>query len=131
MIEEIEISSEKKYQMIDITDRIERVVKQSQMENGLVFIFTPHSTAAVVITEDEPGLKQDWLNFLNKIISGFDFEHNKIDDNADSHILSGLIGQGKTLLLEKGQLVRGIWQQIFLVELDGPRSRKVMIKVLG
>ena len=117
--------------MIDITDRIEKVVKQSQKENGLVFIFTPHSTAAVALTEDEPGLKQDWLDFLNEIISGFDFEHNKIDDNADSHILSGLIGQGKTLILEKGQLIRGAWQQIFLVELDGPRSRKVMIKILG
>jgi len=131
MIKEIEISSNQRYQMIDITDRIEKVVKQSQKENGLVFIFTPHSTAAVALTEDEPGLKQDWLDFLNEIISGFDFEHNKIDDNADSHILSGLIGQGKTLILEKGQLVRGAWQQIFLVELDGPRSRKVMIKILG
>jgi len=131
MIKEIEISSNQRYQMIDITDRIEKVVKQSQKENGLVFIFTPHSTAAVALTEDEPGLKQDWLDFLNEIISGFDFEHNKIDDNADSHILSGLIGQGKTLILEKGQLIRGAWQQIFLVELDGPRSRKVMIKILG
>jgi len=63
------------------------------------------------------------------LVSGFDFQHNRIDNNADSHILSGLVGQGKTLLLKDGNLLRGTWQQIFLAEFDGPRERKIIIKI--
>jgi len=96
----------------------------------LVLIFVPHSTAAVLLTENESGLKEDWLKVLEKIVSGFYFLHNQIDNNADSHILSGLVGQGKTLVIENNKLIHGTWQQIFLVELDGPRTRKVIVKVL-
>lgn len=64
---------------------------------------------------------------LKKLVSGFDFLHDRIDNNADSHILSGLLGQGKILAIEEGKLIRGTWQQIFLVELDGPRKRRVTV----
>lgn len=128
-MERFEVQSKERYELINITDRVEAIVEKSKIKNGLVFVFIPHSTAGIVLTEDEPGLKKDWLDFLKKIVSGFDFLHNRIDNNADSHILSGLIGQGKTLPVENGQIVRGTWQDIFLVELDGPRSRKVLIKI--
>ena len=129
MIKEFSVSSEKRYQLIDISDEVEKTVKESGIEDGLILVFTPHSTAAILLTENEEGLKQDWLNFLKKSVAGFDFQHNKIDNNADSHILSGLIGQGKTLPLEKGRIIRGTWQQIFLAELDGPRNRKIIVKI--
>jgi secondary thiamine-phosphate synthase enzyme len=130
MLEEFEISTEERYQLINVSDKVEAIVRESGVESGLVLVFAAHSTAAVVLTEDEPGLKRDWLDFLKKTISGFDFVHNKIDDNADSHILSGLLGQAKVLPIEKGRLIRGTWQDIFLLELDGPRRRRITVKIL-
>ena len=130
MIKEFDVLTKDRYELINITSKVEEIIQQSEIKNGLVLVFVPHSTAGVVLTEDEPGLKDDWLKFLKKTVSSFDFEHNRIDDNADSHILSGLIGQGKTLAIENNKLIQGTWQQIFLVELDGPRTRKVIVKVL-
>jgi len=129
-MKEFEVSSEKRYQLIDITDKVEEMVKESKVEDGLVLVFVPHSTAAVLLTENESGLKQDWLKILEKIVSGVNFFHNRIDNNADSHILSGLLGQGKVLAVENSRLIRGTWQQIFLVELDGPKNRKIIVKLL-
>jgi len=127
MTKEFEVSTENKYQLVDITDRVEEIVEKSKVENGLALIFVPHSTAGVLLTENESGLKQDFLKVFEKIVAGIDFLHNRIDDNADSHILAGIIGQGRTLAVENGRLIRGTWQQIFLVELDGPRTRRVKV----
>jgi secondary thiamine-phosphate synthase enzyme len=126
---DFKIQSQERYQLIDITSQIEKVVSQSRIENGLCLVFTPHSTAAIILTENEERLKRDWLKILKKLVAGFEFEHNLIDNNADSHLLSGLLGQGKTLIIKNGRLVRGTWQQIFLVELDGPKERKVVVKI--
>ena len=130
MISEINVSSRERYQLIDITDEVEKAVKESGVKNGLVLVFAPHSTAAILLTENEAGLKEDWLDFFKKLVSGFDFQHNRIDDNADSHLLSGLIGQERILPVKDGRLIRGTWQQIFLLELDGPRNRKVIVKII-
>jgi len=130
MISEINVSSRERYQLIDITDEVEKAVKESGVKDGLVLVFAPHSTAAILLTENEAGLKEDWLDFLKKLVSGFDFQHNRIDDNADSHLLSGLIGQERILPVKDGRLIRGTWQQIFLLELDGPRNRKVIVKII-
>ena len=130
MIREINVSSRERYQLIDITDEVEKIVKENGVKDGLVLVFTPHSTAGILLTENEKGLKEDWLIFLKKLVSGFGFQHNKIDDNADSHILSGLVGQERVLHVKGGQMIRGTWQQIFLLELDGPRSRKVIVKIV-
>jgi len=130
MLKEFNISTKERYQLIDITEKVEEIVQRSEIKNGLVLVFVSHSTAGIILTENESGLKEDWLKVLKKLVSDFDFLHNRIDNNADSHILSGLIGQGKTLAIENGRLIRGTWQQIFLVEFDGPRTRKVIIKII-
>ena len=130
MTNEINVLSKERYQLIDITDEVEKIVKESGVKDGLILVFAPHSTAGILLTENEEGLKEDWLDFLKKLVSGFDFQHNRIDDNADSHLLSGLIGQERILPIKDGRLIRGTWQQIFLLELDGPRSRKIIIKIM-
>ena len=130
MTKEFSISSKDRYELIDITSNVENIVANSKVGEGLCLVFVPHSTAAIVLTENEDGLKKDWLIFLQTLVSGFDFLHDRIDNNADSHILSGLLGQGKTLPIENGQLIHGTWQNIFLVELDGPRNRKVVVTLL-
>ncbi len=131
MIEEFSVSTSKRYQLIDITEKIEEIVKNNKMKDGLVFVFTLHSTAGILLNENEEGLKNDWLRVLGKWVSGFNFEHNKNDNNADSHILAGLIGQEKTLPIGDGKIIRGVWQNIFLAEFDGPRTRKIIVKIFG
>lgn len=129
-MKEISVSTQNRYQLVDITGEVEKVVAKSKIKDGLCLVFVAHSTAAIILTENESGLKNDWLKILKKIVEGERFEHDRIDDNADSHILSGLLGQGKTLPVENGRIIRGTWQQIFLVELDGPRTRRVVIKAI-
>ena len=129
MFYEFYIQTKQRYELVDITEKVEKVVKESNIKEGWVLVFVSHSTAAIVLTENEEGLKKDWLNFLKTTVAGFDFQHNRIDDNADSHILSGLIGQGRILPVKDGQMVRGTWQNIFLIELDGPRSRRVVVEI--
>jgi len=131
MFKELKVSTENRYQLIDITKEIEQIVKESKIKDGLVLIFVPHSTSGILLTENEEGLKNDWLKIFKKLTSGIDFEHNKIDDNADSHLLSGLIGQGKVLPIKYGEIIRGTWQQIFLAEFDGPRERKVIVEIIN
>ncbi len=126
----LSINSSERYQLIDITGQVEEIAAKSKTENGLCLIFVPHSTAAIILTENERGLVNDWLKILKKLVAGEKFKHDRIDDNADSHILSGLLGQGKVLPIKNNQLVRGTWQQIFLVELDGPKTRRVVVKII-
>jgi len=130
MVKELQISTNKRYQLVDLTEQVEEIVFQSGIDSGIAIVFVPHSTAGILLTENEQGLIQDWLNLFKKITSGINFAHNKIDDNADSHLLSGLVGQGKTLVIEDGRLIRGTWQQIFLAEFDGPRQRRILIKII-
>lgn len=130
MIKEISVSTQNHYQLIDITSEVEKAVTESKVENGICLVFVAHSTAAIILTENESGLKNDWLKILKKLIEGERFEHDRIDNNADSHILSGLLGQGKILPIESGRIIRGTWQNIFLVELDGPRTRRVTINII-
>lgn len=124
------IKTEERYQLINITERVKEEVKKNNIDSGAVLVFTFHTTAAILVTENEPGLESDWLSFFKKIVAGFDFKHNKIDSNGDSHLLAGLLGAAKTFLIEDKNLVLGTWQNIFLVEFDGPRERKVVIKIL-
>ncbi len=126
-----QIQSQKRYQLLDITEKIEKIARESEIKEGIILVFVPHSTAGVLLTENEEGLKRDWLKFLERLVSNFDFFHNRIDDNADSHLLSGLVGQGRILPIGNGKIIRGTWQQIFLAEFDGPRERKVIVKIFG
>ena len=130
MFKIFQISTEKKYQLVDITDRVEKIIKEGKIEEGMALVFVPHSTAGILLTENEEGLKNDWLEIFQRLTSGIDFQHNIIDNNADSHILSGLIGQGKSLPIKEGRLVRGTWQQLFLAEFDGPRTRRVVVETI-
>jgi len=126
---EINIETDQRYQLIDITDQVESIISKSKIKEGICLVFVPHSTAAIILTENESGLKNDWLKILKKLVAGEKFEHDRIDNNADSHLLSGLLGQGKVLPLEDSKIIRGTWQNIFLVELNGPRTRRVIVKI--
>ncbi len=129
MIKKINITTKERYQLIDITDIAEGFVEEAKINNGFLFVFSPHSTVGIVITENEENLKKDWVNFFEEKFSKSSFLHDRIDNNADSHIISGILGQGKYFMVEKNKIFLGNWQKIFLFELDGPREREVVLKI--
>lgn len=132
ILSEINISSQRKYELIDITDRIQEIVKKSSVKEGMCFLFVPHATAGFLINENEEGLKKDIIRFFNDIVSLDKYYHNQIDNNAQSHILASVLKPNLCLIIEKSSLILGPWQQIFLVELDGPRkARRIKIKIMG
>jgi secondary thiamine-phosphate synthase enzyme len=130
--DKFEIKTSKRIEAIDITEKVETVVDKSKVENGICLIFVPHATAAIVLEEAESGLMSDIEVAIQKIFpKEAGYKHDRIDDNASSHIASGLIGQSRVYPIKDGEIVKGVWQQTFLIELDGPRRREVVITVIG
>ncbi|NJE85235.1 YjbQ family protein [Thermococcus sp. CX2] len=119
--------------LVDITHEVERIVEESGIKNGQVLVFVPGATGAIVTIEHESGLLEDFKRALRELIpKGKGYLHDRIDDNAHSHIRATLLGASECFPVVDGKLVRGIWQQIFFVELDvRPRRRRVIVQVLG
>ena len=128
MQKEITIKTNKKYEIVDITNEIEDIVKD--VKEGNVTIYVPHATAAIVINENyDPNVRSDILNALSKLIPEGIWEHDKIDNNGAAHIKAAILGPSETVPIKNGKLLLGTWQSIALVELDGPRSRKIIVSV--
>uniref|UniRef100_A0A7C2VLQ4 YjbQ family protein n=1 Tax=Ignisphaera aggregans TaxID=334771 RepID=A0A7C2VLQ4_9CREN len=127
------ISTTKKFELIDITRKVEEIVSKSGISNGICMIFVPHATAAIISNEHEQGLMEDILTFVKELTQpSRDWRHNIIDDNAHAHIGSAVIAPHRLFPVVNGRLVRGTWQNIFLLEMDGPRgSRTVYVTVIG
>lgn len=124
--------STKRVEIIDMTQDINDILTESKIKEGLVNIFAVHSTAGIVVNENESGLVKDFQNALESLIpENNNYLHDRIDNNADSHIRSFFIGSSETIPLENGSLTLGTWQSVFFVELDGPRNRKFVITVMG
>lgn len=118
-------------ELIDITDNVIEEVNKSSIRSGICVISTPHTTTAIIINENEPGLLSDMFNLLNKLVPpGAGYNHDRIDNNADSHLRAMLLGSSETIPIVDGKLVLGTWQRIFFVELDGPRQRKANITLI-
>lgn len=103
------------------------------MKDGICVISAPHATAAILVNENERGLIDDMLAKIEELFpSSARYSHNSIDDNADAHLVAVFIGHSKTFPILEKKLVRGTWQSVFLVELDGPRQRReVHIEIVG
>jgi len=131
--DEFEISSSRRTEAIDITRKVEEIVEKSKVKNGLCQIFLPHATAGIVLEEGESGLIKDIEEDVKKRFpKGTGYQHDRIDNNADSHLASGFIGQSRILPVKDGRIVRGTWQRPLVLELDGPRGmRRVFITVIG
>lgn len=126
----LEFSSSKKKELVNISSEVEKIVNQSNKRDGMCLVYTPHTTAAILINEDEPGFKTDIEKILEVWIPEGDWQHNSVDGNATAHLASALIGQSRVIPIINGDLQLGTWQQIFLVELDGPRTtRRVVIQI--
>lgn len=133
----LKISSSSNFQIMDITRDVVAVLneinKENKMDNGIVNIFTKHSTSAIRVNENEKGLLLDFEEALKDIVKETDnYKHDFIDNNAASHIRAFLLGSSETIPIVDGRLDLGTWQSIFFVELDGPRlNRTVELTFIG
>ncbi len=127
---QISVKTTARTQMIDITAEVRAAVRESGIENGLVHVFSMHTTAAVTINENaDPAVTTDMLAFINKVVPWDDhFKH--MEGNSAAHIKVSLFGPSEIIPLEKGSLVLGTWQGIYFCEFDGPRTRRVHITVM-
>ena len=129
----IELSIETRHtsEMVDITEKVREAAIKKGIKSGLVAVFTPHTTASIVLFENvDPKLRRDFLEALGRIApAGHNYHHQ--GENAAAHIKSALCGARVVVPMENAKLMLGEWQGIFLCEFDGPRERKVIVQVIG
>lgn len=129
MMKQLQISSSKRNQMIDITDEIESFVREEKITDGFVIVYVPHTTAGVTINEGaDPSVQQDIIETLKRLVPQ-DGSYHHSEGNSDAHIKASLLGSSVTVLVHKESLVLGTWQHIFFYEGDGPRKRTVYLQL--
>jgi len=119
------ISTDNRLSVVDITERVQGAV--SPDASGTVTVFVDHTTAGIAVNEAESRLLNDFERALSELVPDDGWDHDQIDDNADSHIRTLLLGPSETLPVENGSLALGTWQSVLLVECDGPRTRTVRV----
>jgi secondary thiamine-phosphate synthase enzyme len=130
MLVEFDIRTSAKREMIDLTARVAEIVARAGVAEGLCSIYTPHATAAIVVNEnDDPNVCVDVLDALDRLVPAGIWRHDRVDGNAASHIQATILGPGETVPVRDGTLLLGTWQAVMLVELDGPRQRRVVVTV--
>ena len=133
MMDKIILNTKKKFELIDITKDVEKIISKQEIKEGFCILYVPHATASIIINEShDPNVKRDIINILAKLVpDNGKYLHDKIDGNAQAHIKASLLPTSQILLIEKNKLKLGTWQEIQFVELDGPRSdRTILIKII-
>jgi len=130
MYDTIEVSTHSRTCLIDITKKVEEIVRQRGIKDGIVVVYVPHTTAAIMVDENyDPSVGRDISDTLSRIIPhSFTYQHR--EGNADAHIKAGIVGSSRVIFIEDVRLVLGTWQGIFLCEFDGPRRREIFVKVI-
>jgi secondary thiamine-phosphate synthase enzyme len=130
-MEKLSLNSNRRIELIDITDKIQSVVTKSKIKDGVCVVFCPHTTAGLTINENaDPSVRSDIINTLSKLIpENAGYAHS--EGNADSHVKSSLLGSSLNIFVEAGLLCLGTWQGVYFCEGDGPRSREVWIRIVG
>ena len=131
--EHLWFNTSKRIEFINITDKVEAAVKKSSIKEGLVLVNAMHITASVFINDDESGLIEDYKEWLHKLVDAKkDYRHNLTgEDNAYAHLMRTIMGREVVVAVTNGKLDFGPWEQIFYLELDGQRKKRVMVKVIG
>jgi len=129
MITELDIKTRARSEMFDITGKIRKIAKDSGIKEGICYIYVPHTTAGITINEDaDPDVAGDIIHALNKLVP-YEGNYRHSEGNAAAHVKASLIGSSKYIVIKDGEMLLGKWQGIFFWEFDGPRSRKVILKL--
>ena len=124
------VKSKTRTQLIDITHEIQKTVSSSGIFEGLCMLYVPHTTAAVTINESaDPSVASDIMMVLNEVIP-WKADYRHLEGNSPAHIKSTLVGSSEIIAIENGSLVLGTWQGIFFCEFDGPRTRKLHMRLM-
>jgi secondary thiamine-phosphate synthase enzyme len=131
MMQTLHVRTKSRMESRDVTSEIQKLVETSGVKSGICYLYVPHTTAGVAINEnDDPNVMADVQDMLQKLVpSGAGYKH--LEGNADSHIKATLVGSSQWVPIEEGRLALGRWQGIFFCEFDGPRERKLQVKILG
>jgi len=126
----INLKTNKKIESVDITRKINEIISKSKLSSGICMVYSPHTTSGIIINESyDPSVLEDITTFLSDIVPhNIDYKH--IEGNSDAHIKSSIVGTSKIIIFENGELLLGTWQGVFFMEFDGPRSRKVFVKLI-
>lgn len=125
------VKSSSKTEFVEISDQVQQIVSDSGIKEGLCLVYVPHTTAGVTINESaDPSVQHDIQMVLNEIVP-WKANYRHLEGNSPAHIKSSLIGASEQLIVEGGRLVLGTWQGIFFCEFDGPRTRKVHVKLMA
>lgn len=129
-VKNITVKSRTRVEFIDITPEIQKLVDEEGVKNGICYLFVPHTTAGITINEGaDPSVQKDIQAILTRLIpQELNYLHR--EGNADAHIKSTIVGVDKFVFIEDGRLVLGTWQAIYFCEFDGPRHRRVVVKIL-
>ena len=131
MFQTLTVRTNGRTEFLDLTRQIQASLQESGVREGLCHLFVPHTTAAVTINENaDPSVKADILMVLNQIISDHE-PYRHLEGNSPAHIKASLIGPQLTLLVSGGRLVLGTWQGIYFCEFDGPRTRRLHLKIVA
>ena len=124
------INTDKNFEIIDITSKINELI---DIDEGIVSVFSKHSTSAIVVNENEQGLLSDFEFMLSNLVTDkYSYQHDRIDNNAKSHLKSFLLSSSECLPIKNSKLDLGTWQSVFFIELDGPRrSRTITLTMVG
>ena len=126
----LSVKTKSRTELIDITSQIAKQVKQSGVSDGLCMLYVPHTTGAVTINESaDPSVRGDIQMVLNQIVP-WEANYKHLEGNSPAHVKATLVGASELLAIEKGALVLGTWQGIFFCEFDGPRTRKIHVRIL-
>jgi secondary thiamine-phosphate synthase enzyme len=127
----IQVQTHARVEFKDVTAEVQKLISDSGLRSGVCHVFTPHTSAAVLIQEnDDPALQRDLESFLSRMAPrDGSYHHN--DGNCDAHLKSAVVGCSKTLIIDNGRLLLGRWQGVFFCEFDGPRERKLHVKLMG
>ena len=127
---ELTVRTHSRTELVDITAQVARLVQQSKVTGGLAVLFVPHTTAAVTINENaDPSVQHDILSELNRLIP-FTGPYQHTEGNSPAHVKSSLVGSSQTVFIEDGRMALGTWQGLYFCEFDGPRSRKLWVKII-
>lgn len=130
MLKTLNIKSKAKTEFIDITDDIHEAINESGVKSGICCIYVPHTTAGVAINEGaDPTVKRDILTTLNRLVP-FEGDYQHMEGNSAAHIKSTLVGVSTVIVIEEGKALLGTWQSVYFCEFDGPRHRRVIVKII-
>ncbi len=131
MAQRIQVRTTEREQLVDITRQVREAVRASGVQQGIVQLWSVHTTCALTVNEGaDPDVARDIVRFLRHLVPHQgDWAH--AEGNSDSHVKTSLFGPGLALIVEGGELLLGTWQHVFLAEWDGPRTREVAMQVLG